>query len=175
MINALKVHLKAPLMSTTDDSSNWGTMKKSYPYPTKSQIVGMIGCAFNIPNMEDPEIKVLKDCINVYVSVEESDIGNVYTDYQTAGSCKKVFHKASSRNARKIIEPMRKEYRVGADYYLYVTTNNSNYSLDDIAHHLDCPENILCIGRHNCIPACRFNCGIHEISQEVLDKCILLR
>lgn len=179
MSKTLTLTLEAPMMSFGSEETPWATYKGTSYYPTKTAIVGMIGCAFgyqknsNEINNLSKNIKVLEDSIISYYSNEKKDdlqedlfFSNYMSglelleDYQIVSTKRidqyRVFDEDSGfdtpdGNKKKGNDIVHKFYITNIGFK--VTIEAEDTLIDDIYYALRHPYYPYYIGRSCCIPS----------------------
>src|SRR3954469_17094930 len=101
----LLLRLEGPLQS-------WGTrsrwdVRDTAPEPTKSGIIGLLGCALGYP-LYDPRLEQLSNALRFGVRIENA--GAVITDYQTVTDfLPTAAGQYRSRGGTKSLEAIRRE------------------------------------------------------------------
>lgn len=160
----LLLRLEGPLQS-------WGTrsrwdIRDTTPEPTKSGIIGLLGCALGYP-MNDPRLEKLDNTLRFGVRIENP--GRVLVDYQTITdflpTAEGTYRHSGVRTATSlerlradpdvvpatIISP--RAYLEDAAFLAALTQAESGVTLlDECARALQAPKWPLFLGRKACIP-----------------------
>lgn len=132
---------------------SWGEMSKwnhrdTATFPTKSGIVGLIGCAMGIPRGDDRLVE-LSNSIDLAVRADRA--GDVETDYHTVSSQSMLTAERKPRTlSNTIITP--RAYLNDASF-LVAISSESDTLLDEIEVALKNPKWTVYLGRKACAPS----------------------
>ena len=160
----LFLRLEAPLQSW-GSRSRWD-VRDTAPEPTKSGVIGMLGCALGYP-MRDPRLEVLDAALRFGVRVEHP--GRVLIDYQTitdflptADGRFKHSGTAMARSIDKLrnnpdasaatIQSPRAYIEDGA-FLVALQARDDDTLLDDCVRAIQQPRWPLFLGRKACVPS----------------------
>ena len=159
----LLLRLEAPLQSW-GSRSRWD-VRDTATEPTKSGIVGMLGCALGYP-MRDPRLEQLNDSLRFGVRVEHP--GRIVVDYQTitdflptAGGDLKFSGGVSKGPPEKLVAELKEPATIqsprayiedGAFLVALEATDGNSGLLDECADAVQQPRWPLFLGRKACVP-----------------------
>lgn len=154
MIQVLHFRLEGPFQSW-GDAGSWED-RPSNDYPTKSGIVGLIGCAMGL-SRGDERLKSIYDSISLVVRSNKT--GCKMTDFQTArgrfshaDSKKPVEDERSELSDGPISTKVRyKQYICDASFTVFITAPAEK--LTEIQKAVNDPYWPCFLGRKNCVPS----------------------
>ncbi len=143
----MKFTLSAPLQSWGEDA-RWD-YRATAVMPTKSAIIGLLGCCLGIPR-GDERLNRLDKLLRVAVRADQA--GRVMTDYHTVQGTNGVFLNAEGKprtGGDTIITP--KQYLQDARFtvFLWGDEETLNACFQAMAH----PKWAVYLGRKSCVPA----------------------
>lgn len=167
-MNSLELTLSGPFQSYGDNPCFMDYHSTDY-YPTKSAIVGMIGCAMGVKKNSEQQGKLAKieSMIDVYVE-RLKETPKIHVDFQTVSptQTKYLFYKKGKLVVKdpeeKLIDyrgnkcdtgkmkTVQKEYIVDQVYKVYIF-GNEDY-LETIKDAIKWPMYPIYLGRKCCIP-----------------------
>lgn len=130
----------------------WGEMSKwdfrdSADLPTKSGIIGMLGCALGLER-GDPELPALSECVRLAIRADRSGVRTV--DFQTVtGAPLRNAEGKPKSGGNTIIS--RHAYLQDACFTVFLETDDQ--LRERLAAALQAPKWPLYLGRKNCVPA----------------------
>ena len=131
---------------------SWGEMSKwdfrdSADLPTKSGIVGLLGCALGLER-GSPELGALNDAVRLAIRVDRPGVRTV--DFQTVtGSPLRNADGKPKTGGNTIIS--RHAYLQDACFTVFLETDN--LWRKRLSTALEAPKWPLCLGRKNCVPS----------------------
>lgn len=141
----LVLRLEGPLQSW-GERSRWDH-RDTAEFPTKSGIVGLIGCAMGIPRDSD-RLRALAAELTMAVRMDRH--GSVLTDFHTVqGRVGKILSAAGAGRSDTIVTP--REYLEDACFSVFLTGKQE--LLDACMNALQAPAWIPYLGRKSCVPA----------------------
>lgn len=143
----LKFTLSAPLQSWGEDA-RWDQRTTS-AIPTKSAIIGMIGCCFGLPR-GDERLRQLNSSLRMAVRADQP--GRIMTDYHTVQGTNGVFLNAEGKprsGGNTIITP--KQYLQNARFTVFVW--GADKVLEQCYQAMRHPKWAVYLGRKSCVPA----------------------
>ncbi len=143
----LILRLEGPLQSW-GESAKWD-MRDSADFPTKSGIVGLLGCAMGLER-GDPELEKLSEAITLAVRADRS--GRKTVDFQTIrGTNGRPLRKADGTKDYNgtIISP--RTYLQDACFTVFILTDAAWAA--KIGSALCAPRWCIYLGRKNCVPS----------------------
>lgn len=136
-MQTLTINLTAPLQA-------WGNPanydhRTTSPYPTKSAIIGLLGCALGIPR-DDPHDRIaqLNDQLRVAVRVDQA--GPTLTD----------LHNVAYGPKRNQLKQTYRDYLTDAVFVVAIAGRDQ--LIQDLIHALKHPHFQLNLGRRACVP-----------------------
>ena len=151
---------------------SWGEMSKwnhrdTATFPTKSGIIGLIGCAMGIPRGNDRLVE-LSDSIDIAVRADRA--GEIDTDYQTVSSPSMLTAERKPRTlTNTIITP--RAYLCDASFLVAISSENDAL-LDEIEGALKSPKWTLFLGRKACVPSQPITGRIVENYEGLMDALV---
>ncbi len=143
--NLLILRLEGPLQSW-GESAKWD-MRDSADFPTKSGIVGLLGCAMGL-GRGDPELEKLSEAITLAVRADRKGVRAV--DYQTVtGNPLRNAEGKPKSTGNTIVS--RRTYLQDACFTAFLETD-ADWAAR-IAAALRAPRWCICLGRKNCVPS----------------------
>lgn len=143
----LILRLEGPLQSW-GESAKWD-MRDSADFPTKSGIVGLLGCAMGLER-GDPKLEELSEAITLAVRADRS--GRKTVDFQTIrGTNGRPLRRADGTKDYNgtIISP--RTYLQDACFTAFLETDAA--WAERIVAALRAPRWCICLGRKNCVPS----------------------
>jgi len=170
MTNTLFLRLEGPLQSW-GERSQWG-VRDSAPEPTKSGIVGLLGCALGW--QRDDQLHDLSRHIHIAVRCDRP--GTMLIDYHTVGGGANTPQLLTAEGQPKVssgsphTEQTWRHYLCDASFLVAVQTNSA--LITQLAEAVQNPCWPLFLGRKSCLPSLPVFEGIGEYATlaEALDR-----
>lgn len=141
----LILRLEGPLQSW-GESAKWD-MRDSADFPTKSGIVGLLGCAMGLER-GDPKLEELSEALTVAVRADRKGVRAV--DYQTVtGNPLRNAEGKPKTTGNTIVS--RRTYLQDACFTAFLETDAA--WAERIVAALCTPRWCICLGRKNCVPS----------------------
>lgn len=141
----LILRLEGPLQSW-GESAKWD-MRDSADFPTKSGIVGLLGCAMGLER-GDPKLEELSEALTVAVRADRKGVRAV--DYQTVtGNPLRNAEGKPKTTGNTIVS--RRTYLQDACFTVFLETDEA--WAERIVAVLRAPRWCICLGRKNCVPS----------------------
>lgn len=157
------------LLQSYGDKSIFTETRDTNDMPTKSAVVGMIAGAMGIQREDYDTLDELNDHLEIYAKRNGGTVRKMSDMQMIRGESFPV----ASGSRKPAMPIVTKEYLVGADFNVYVVTNNER--ADAIAAAMQHPVYPTVLGRKCCSPATRvFQCVMEEMSEKEKSECICL-
>lgn len=160
----LILRLEGPLQSW-GERSKWDT-RDTAPFPTKSGIVGLIGCALGL---ERGDAKLTYLDKNIELAVREDYHGPVIEDYHTVQSDKILNAKGERRSGNTIVS---KRYYIQDAGFTVALTSKDDKLLSLIAQALRKPRWPVYLGRKSCVPSRPVFDGFYDVFSDLEEALI---
>lgn len=134
------------ILQSWGESSKWNK-RSTAGFPTKSGIVGMIGCAMGLTR-DDPRIGEIAEKITIGIRSDRR--GMVLDDFQTVQGMPDLYTAdGKKRSSNTIVTP--REYLCDASFMIVIDTDKE--LSDQIAEAFRNPVWPVYLGRKNCVPS----------------------
>ena len=142
----IRLILQAPLQSW-GERSRWDS-RDTAAMPTKSALVGMLGCCMGIPRGSE-ELRYLNESLHVAVRADKP--GRIMTDFHTvqAPDGQKMLNSQGKQRGETILTP--KQYLQEAKFAVFFW--GSPEVLEECFEALRHPKWTPYLGRRNCVPS----------------------
>lgn len=154
MANTLFLRLEGPLQAW-GERGRWG-VRDTAPEPTKSGVIGLLGCALGIS--EDEPLRHLSDSLRMGVRVDRP--GTRLTDYHTTGGgFERPMMLTSQGKFKDTPELSWRDYLCDASFLVALQSDDQSL-IQQLADGVKNPVWPFYLGRKACIPAEKLFVGI---------------